>query len=239
MLPMVARITGEDDRLQAAESAADMVLSAAFATPYVSWLARLGLAFMAVLRRDERAAEDLYVSLRSSPATFTFVSGPRVLGLLSHTMSNFEQAATHFEDALTFCRDAGYGPELAWTCHDYAETLVNRNGPGDSQNAAFLLGEALSISTQLCMVPLTERIAILKEQAESRSGRAPAYPDGLTQREVEVLRLVAAGKTDREISEELIIAVRTVTTHVRNILNKIGASNRTEAAAYANRTGLV
>jgi DNA-binding CsgD family transcriptional regulator len=62
---------------------------------------------------------------------------------------------------------------------------------------------------------------------------------GLTHREVEVLRLVAAGKTDREIAEQLIISVRTVTTHVSNILNKTGAVNRTEAATYANRQGLV
>jgi NarL family two-component system response regulator LiaR len=50
--------------------------------------------------------------------------------------------------------------------------------------------------------------------------------------------LVAAGKTDREIAEELFIALRTVTTHVGNILNKIGAANRTEAASYATRQGL-
>ena len=59
------------------------------------------------------------------------------------------------------------------------------------------------------------------------------------QREVEVLRLVTAGKTDREIAEELFVSVRTVTTHVSNVRNKIGAANRTEAASYANRHGLV
>ena len=51
-------------------------------------------------------------------------------------------------------------------------------------------------------------------------------------------RLVAAGRTDREIAEELIISIRTVTTHVDNILNKTGAANRAEAAAYAVRHGL-
>ena len=67
----------------------------------------------------------------------------------------------------------------------------------------------------------------------------PTYPGGLTQRKVEIIRLVAAGKTDREIAEDLIIAVRTVTTHVGNILNKTGSSNRAEAASYANQHGLV
>ena len=54
-----------------------------------------------------------------------------------------------------------------------------------------------------------------------------------------VLRLIAKGKTDREIAEELIISVRTVETHVSNILNKTGAANRTESASYANKQGLV
>ena len=54
-----------------------------------------------------------------------------------------------------------------------------------------------------------------------------------------MLGLVAAGKTDREIAEELVISIRTVTTHVGNILNKTGTTNRTEAAAYADKQGLV
>ena len=83
------------------------------------------------------------------------------------------------------------------------------------------------------------RVSALQEQAASLNERAQAYPDGLTQREVEVLRLIAAGKTDREIAEELVIGVRTVSTHVGNILNKTNAANRTEAASYANQQGLV
>ena len=75
--------------------------------------------------------------------------------------------------------------------------------------------------------------------AASLPARAPAYPDGLTQREVEVLQLIAAGKTDREIADELFISVRTVGYHVGNILNKTTSSNRTEAATYAGRNGLL
>ena len=101
-----------------------------------------------------------------------------------------------------------------------------------------MLDEALSISTELGMAPLLQKVTALKERAESLPVRAPAYPDGLTHREVEVLRLVAAGRTDREIAEELIIAIRTVTTHVGNILNKTASANRAEAASYATRKGL-
>ena len=98
------------------------------------------------------------------------------------------------------------------------------------------MDEAHKIATELGMPPLLLRV----EDLTSRIGEpaAPTYPDGLTQREVEVLRLVAAGRTDREISEELTIAIRTVTTHVGNILNKTSTANRTEAAAFATRHGL-
>ena len=89
------------------------------------------------------------------------------------------------------------------------------------------------------MPPLMERGNALKEDAATRPARAPVYPDGLSQREVEVLRLIAAGKTDREIAEELFISARTVGYHVGNILNKTNSSNRTEAATYASRKGLV
>ncbi len=82
-------------------------------------------------------------------------------------------------------------------------------------------------------------MSALRETVESRPSQAPAYPDGLTQREVEVLRLVASGRSNPEIAVELFISPRTVTTHVSNILNKINAANRAEATGYAVRQGLV
>ncbi|MBP61578.1 MAG: hypothetical protein CMJ62_08630 [Planctomycetaceae bacterium] len=62
-------------------------------------------------------------------------------------MGVMDQAASHFEDALTFCRKAGYRPELAWTCCDYADTLRERDAVGDRTKAAALLDESLSISS--------------------------------------------------------------------------------------------
>jgi DNA-binding NarL/FixJ family response regulator len=56
---------------------------------------------------------------------------------------------------------------------------------------------------------------------------------------VEVLRLVALGRTNREIGRELFISVKTASVHVSNILREVGAGNRTEAAALAPRAGLV
>ena len=82
------------------------------------------------------------------------------------------------------------------------------------------------------------RVGALQELAQSQPAPAPAYPGGLTQREVEVLRLICGGKTDREIGEDLFISVKTVGNHVSNILNKTNTANRTEAATYAVIRGL-
>jgi DNA-binding CsgD family transcriptional regulator len=210
--------------------------------PFYAQLARTGLALLAVVRGDGAGAGDQYAALRRWTITVSshnLACGHRVLGLLAHTMGNLDQAKVHFEDALAFCSKAGYRPELAWACHDYADTLLQRNGRGDREKAMSLLDESLSISTELGMRPLVERVAALQERAASQPAKTPAYPDGLTQREVEVLQLIAAGKTDREIAEELFISARTVGYHVGNILNKTTSSNRTEAATYAAQQGLL
>jgi DNA-binding NarL/FixJ family response regulator len=64
-------------------------------------------------------------------------------------------------------------------------------------------------------------------------------PDGLTQREAEVLGQIARGRTNAEIATALFVAETTVKTHINNAFAKIGARNRTEAAGYATRHGLV
>jgi DNA-binding NarL/FixJ family response regulator len=68
---------------------------------------------------------------------------------------------------------------------------------------------------------------------------AAAYPDDLTEREVEVLRLIAQGRSNREIAEKLFITANTVANHVKNILSKTQSANRTEAAAYGIERKLV
>jgi hypothetical protein len=83
--------------------------------------------------------------------------------MLAQTIGNLHQAASHFEDAATFCRKAGYRPELAWTCCDYADTLFQRNNSGDREKAMSLLDESLVISSELGMRPLRERVLSRRE----------------------------------------------------------------------------
>ncbi len=75
--------------------------------------------------------------------------------------------AAHFEDALAFCRKAGYRPELAWSCCDYADCLLKRGGPGDRERALSLLDESLSISSEFGMRPLMERVLSRRDILEA------------------------------------------------------------------------
>ena len=234
-ISIAGRISGVADRFDIAEESAAEILSSPFLTPLIEWLANVALALIAIEGADATAARDPYAVLKRlrDRAPLVLISADRVLGLLAHTMAERDGAMSHFEEALAFCRKAGYRSELAWTCCDYADALRGRDGEGDRRKAMSLLDESLSISTELGMRPLVERVVASQEQAKSQPVEAPAYPDGLTQREVEVLRLVSTGRSNRQIADELFISPKTVARHVSNIFTKIEVTNRTEAAAYA------
>jgi NarL family two-component system response regulator LiaR len=72
-----------------------------------------------------------------------------------------------------------------------------------------------------------------------REVRAPDSPEQLSPRELEVLRLIARGMSNREIAQTLIISEKTVKTHASSILSKLGLASRTQAALHAMRLGLV
>ncbi|MFQ6030923.1 MAG: LuxR C-terminal-related transcriptional regulator, partial [Dehalococcoidia bacterium] len=239
---LAAHITGDSSRLDLAERTARDMLSLPSILPFYAQLARNGLALIALVRKDVREARDQYDALARWPVTMTthnLACGHRVLGLLAMTVDREDLAAQHLDESVNFCREAGFRPELAWSCHDYAEALLQRGDASNRPEILSLLQDSLAISSDLGMTPLEERVAALQERAESYADKSPQYPDGLSQREVEVLRLVASGMTDREIADELYISARTVGYHVGNILDKTNCSNRAEASTYANRNGLV
>ena len=72
-----------------------------------------------------------------------------------------------------------------------------------------------------------------------REVRAPESPEALTERETQVLKLIAHGKANKQIARELFIGEATVKSHVHSILSKLNVSSRTQAALYAGRIGLV
>ena len=128
---------------------------------------------------------------------------------------------------------------------------------GPRVEAAGALREAAAISASLGAEPLHRAVTILAgharitlEAGDARSGTAeasglldrndddPARRLGLTVREEEVIRLLAAGRSNQEIADTLYMTRKTASVHVSNILGKLGVRNRVEAAAIAHQVGL-
>jgi DNA-binding NarL/FixJ family response regulator len=104
---------------------------------------------------------------------------------------------------------------------------------GDEDSAELELDAARSVFAELRAKPDLARLDALASASEGRAAH------GLTARELEVLRLVAAGKTNREIAATLVVSEHTVARHVQNILGKLRVSSRTAAAAFAFEHQLV
>ena len=168
---MAARISGDIQRSEEAEALAKAIVASPVAFPYRIAIARLGLVLLAIQKGDLEAVRELYQGLKSTPSIMQLlISIDRVRGLLSTAMGESDQAIAHFEDGLTFTRRAGYRPEMAWICCDYADVLLKRAGPGDSPKAESLLEESLTIAQDMGRRHLIQRIETCREQLESQPG---------------------------------------------------------------------
>jgi len=116
-----------------------------------------------------------------------------------------------------------------------ARALVARacRALGDEDAASMELAAARLAFTELGAAPALAEIDALGEPA------APRDAHGLTARELEVLRLVAAGRTNKAIAADLVLSERTVERHVSNIFAKLGLSSRSAATAFAYEHELV
>lgn len=173
------------------------------------------------------------------PAVACYGSASHYLGLLATTMGRWQEAEALFREALAMNERIRARPWLAQTQHAYAEMLLQRAGRGDRARARALLTGALATARDLGLHALTERIAARLEARPPAIPAAPEQVEQLTPREVEVLRLLAGGRSNREIAAALVISVHTVANHVKNLLGKTQTANRTELAAYAHRHGLL
>ena len=153
--------------------------------------------------------------------------------LTGHDAPPFEELVAMWSEAVTLFEDYGHVHELA-RCRTRLSAVLRASG--DLAAAREQSDLAREAARALGARPILDEL-----QAR---GSAPARAESggsetLTPREREILALVAAGRSNGEIGKQLFISAKTVSVHVSNILAKLGASGRTEAAAIARRRGLL
>jgi DNA-binding CsgD family transcriptional regulator len=201
----------------------------------------------AALEEELRLAAEMLETAREgarNPWRPARVLGPEGRGWLARCEAECQRAhgrnlPEHWERVLAEFGH-GYVYEMARTQWRLAEALAEA---GRREEAAHAWRSAAATAGKLGAAPLRatldslRRRARLDPEAAGDSPRTDAV-GSLTEREREVLRLVALGRSNREIAAELFIAPKTASVHVSNILAKLGAASRTEAAAIAHREGL-
>jgi ATP/maltotriose-dependent transcriptional regulator MalT len=188
----------------------------------------------------ERAAGDLAQSRVTAARAFETGSRPRqplalvrvhrLLGELATESGEWGEAGEHLDTSLQLAVACKAPYEQALTISALARL---RQAERRRDEAIQLLEAVRAICTRLSAKPALERIDALAAEVAGSSLPALKYPNGLTGREVEVLRLVAAGLTNAQIAERLFVSRRTVDQHLRSIYTKLGVSSRAAATRFA------
>ena len=188
------------------------------------------------------------------------LSVDRILAEVAASQSHWEEAERAFENGLALCRKIPNPPEEATILYEWARTcLMRASNQRDAPRPLYqhihrLCGEARQIFLRYEMTraiaqvdTLQEGLRQLEQQDQEKLPRTikqRLHNDyqldlRLTRRELEVLRLVAEGHTDREVAEILVISPRTANRHLSNIFVKLDVPGRAAAVAFAIRQGLV
>jgi DNA-binding CsgD family transcriptional regulator len=141
-----------------------------------------------------------------------------------------------WRNALGRFEDYGHVWEIARSQARLAAVL---HATGEQGEARVLADQARETAQRLGAEPLLTELRRMGGAGARRAAAGGTAGHALTAREAEILTLVADGRSNGEIGKQLFISTKTVSVHVSNILAKLGASGRTEAAAIARRTGLV
>jgi predicted ATPase/DNA-binding CsgD family transcriptional regulator len=193
------------------------------------------LANIALLLEDRERIARYFTLLQPFQGLFLDELVDRVLGQLSTYQGNWSQANAFLEKAEIIARREGLPLELLETLKAQAQLELSRGGKGSAKRASSCFEQALHLAEQL---GLSREAAGLHEQLQQMPKRSyqvqsRVLPAGLSEREVEVLGLVAKGASNRQIAEALVLSERTVSNHLFHIFNKLGVDNRAAATAFA------
>ncbi len=202
------------------------------------WHGTVGqIGIVAVELGDREVAEDCYHLLLPTAgwcggdgggAPFAIGSGEYYLGRLALTRDDRAAAAGHFERGIAVDDRIGARPYAALGRLGLAESLAD----GDPDRARRLAQDAAEEFRRLDMPGPLAVALTLSDRADLGPRRATARPAGLTEREYEVARLVGEALTNQQIAERLFLSVRTVESHVRSALTKLGLTSRTQIAVW-------
>jgi DNA-binding CsgD family transcriptional regulator len=195
-----------------------------------------------------RATGDAALARQHAEAALAHASDPRqplallaahrLLGELATAAGRYAAARAHLDDALALAAACAAPYERALTLLALADL---RAAIGDRDGAATALADARAILEPLEARPALARADTLAARlvaAPPLATAPPVDPAGLTAREVEVLRLVARGLTNRAVAARLAVSPRTVGAHLAAVYGKLGVATRTAAAHEGRRRGL-
>lgn len=165
------------------------------------------------------------------------------LGRLAAARKQWAESGACFQTAARLAACGGLSPLLAETYLEWGRMLLARHHRGDLREARELIRKALTLHQDIGMhrSVAQDELLLAHRDLAAVPPSLPTYPDGLSQRQVEVLRLIAVGRSNAEIANELVLSIRTVERHIANIYEKIGIhgkSARAAATAYTLNRGL-
>jgi DNA-binding CsgD family transcriptional regulator len=198
------------------------------------------LALTSLALKDQERAVLLYPRLLAFRGQYYWFLVDRILGLLASERDDWEAARMHLSAAQATAEREGLLPEFARTLLARATVDLAQCGQENIVHAEELLQEALTLFEELEMSHSAQYTLCQLSALSSRTVRRAleALPAHLTEREVAVLKLVAQGKSNRQIAHTMGLSEKTVTNHLTHIFNKTVCENRAAATAFAIRHGL-
>jgi LuxR family transcriptional regulator, maltose regulon positive regulatory protein len=195
--------------------------------PYSRALERIGLARLLIARNETDKALRLLAELRETAGRKIETLALQALALWAGNKR--EPAVNTLAEALALAE-----PE------DYIRTFVDEGSPMAELLSGLLEAQQRGrLDSPIGAHYLRKLLAALERDVWGAAQPATELPESLSERELEVLQLIAAGKSNRRISSELFVSVGTVKTHINNLYRKLGVHSRTQALARARELDLI